>query len=120
MSRSGGEVDAAPGEEVVAGVLRLLGSTDWLKVVLRGCHGGQGGSEMAGGKEIHGRSNSPAAASMWNSGAGVAWTGTSELGVGLGHGAELQWGFLTTVVQQSGEDTVAQGVLRGGARQRGG
>src|SRR6185503_3695207 len=93
-SRSDGEVDAAHGEEVVAGDLRLLGSTVWLKVVLRGCHGGQGGSEIAGSKEFHGQSNSPAATSGWNSGTGVARTGASELGVGLGHGAELQRGFL--------------------------
>ena len=62
-SRSGGEVDAAHGEEVVVGVLRLLGTTVRLKVVLRGCHGGQGGSEMAGSKKFHGRGNSPAAIS---------------------------------------------------------
>ena len=56
---TGGEGDAELAEEAVAGVLRLLGSTVRLKVVLRGCHGGQGGSEMAGGKEIHGRSVTP-------------------------------------------------------------
>ena len=54
---TGGEGDAELAEKAVAGVLRLLGSTVRLKVVLRLCHGGQGGSEMADGEELRQRTD---------------------------------------------------------------
>jgi hypothetical protein len=54
---TGGEGDAELTEEAIAGVLRLLGSTVLLKVVLQWCHGGQGGSEMADGEELRQRTD---------------------------------------------------------------
>ena len=87
--RSRGGVQSESGKKQLRGVSGLLDSTGRLVECLRESHGGQGGPGFSDGVESPRRSNSPAAGHGLKSGVGVARTGASELGVGIGHGAEL-------------------------------
>ena len=87
--RSCGGVRSESREEQLQGVSGFLDSMGRLVECLRESHGGQGSLGCSDGVESPRRSNSPAAGHGLKSGVGVARTGASELGVGIGHGAEL-------------------------------
>ena len=115
---TGGEGDAELAEEAVVGVLRFLGSTVRLKVILRWCHRGQGGRETTGGEELSWRTDSPAAAARWNSGAARLGIEDGRLGRLPGCSAELLRWFTGVEVAWARVGTAVQRALRGRAGRR--
>ena len=69
--------------------------------------------------ELPWRSNSPAASRGLKSGAGVARTGASEVGVDLEHGAELPRGLAGARMQRGDGFTAAQSLAWRGLARRG-